>query len=112
MVITQQAAQSLAALNRPVAAGVCTPSARRVDCICVGPTVLYSFGSIVAGLAYWTPLPSSGPRLLCVGMERGLPPTGDGNGRPLGGRPQIGKGGRDRMPRMRGEDPVWERTES
>src|SRR5258707_10603035 len=25
MVITQQAAQSLAALNRPVAAGVCTP---------------------------------------------------------------------------------------
>src|SRR5260370_22934070 len=107
MVITQQAAQSVAALNRPVAAGVCTPSARRVDCICVGPTVLYSFGSIVAVLAYLTPLPSSGPRLLCVGIERVLPPTGDGNPRPLGGRPQIGKEVRDLIRRMSCEHPLW-----
>src|ERR1700745_817643 len=30
-------------------------------------------------LAYLTPLGSSGPRLLCVGIERVLPPPGDGN---------------------------------
>jgi hypothetical protein len=52
---------------------------RHVDCICVGPTVLCSFGSIVAVLAYLTPLRSSGPRLLYVGIEWALPPTGDGN---------------------------------
>src|ERR1700694_2459189 len=42
--------------------------------ICVGPTAPCSFGPIVA-LAFLKPEPSSGPRLLCVGIEWASPRT-------------------------------------
>src|SRR6266516_4334601 len=57
----------------------CPKAARATSIAFALGAVLCSFGSTVAVLAYLTPLPSSGLRLLCVGIEWALQPTGDGN---------------------------------